>query len=69
LDAVLAWTAPDDNEDGITAYQILIQQDNTIFSEETVDCDGSQVSIVAAADCSVPLTTLRGNPYWLDRED
>jgi len=50
----------------VTGYQILIQQKDGLFSEQSTYCNGSQSAIVAAKYCHVPVTTLRASPYSLD---
>lgn len=42
-----SWTAPYDSGAAITSYTVLIKQGDGNFSEETVNCDGSDATIVA----------------------
>jgi hypothetical protein len=60
------WNVPAFNGGSpVTAYKVLIRQDNLIYSEEQVNCDGSQSQIVADTSCSVPVATLMASPFNL----
>jgi large repetitive protein len=65
-DAEISWTAPADNGEAITAYEVLVlESDGTTFTEESTSCDGSDSAVVAALSCTIPLATLRASPYSL----
>ena len=63
--ALITWTAPDDNGSTITAYEVVLMTSLATFVEETVYCDGTQSAIVAALQCEIPVTILRASPYDL----
>lgn len=65
-DIVISWVAPDDNGHAITSYTILLQHsDGSSYSEDLVNCDGTDSTIVSAAACTVPLSILTAAPYNL----
>ena len=41
------------------------QSDNSTFTTSITDCDGSKSEIRDATECTVPITTLRGDQYTL----
>lgn len=59
------WTPPYANSEPITAYRIIIQQANGVFSEQIEDCDGSDATNIANTYCDIPMTVLRAAPYSL----
>ena len=59
LNVRISWTAPADNSETITAYQILIVKSDASQLEDTVNCDGSQAGIISNLYCDVPYDTLR----------
>lgn len=62
----ISWSAPYNGGNPITSYQVLIQhQDGVTLSEELSYCDGSQLAIITARRCEIPLTTLRAAPFSL----
>jgi hypothetical protein len=67
---VFSWTAPADNGSPIIAYQVMIRHvDGITYGEDLTYCDGSENSIMTAAQCSVPINTLRTVPYNLNWGD
>jgi hypothetical protein len=64
-DVIIQWTAPNANGQPITRYRIQIQQSNSVYSEDLVNCDGSNAAIVAALKCTIPLATLQAAPFSL----
>ena len=61
----ITWLQPYDNSEIITAYKILIQQSNRVFSEQLASCDGSQSTIMTQLYCDIPMATLSSAPYSL----
>jgi hypothetical protein len=56
----IVFTAPADNGDTITGYEIEIQySDGTTYAEETTSCDGSDGTIMTNMYCTIPMATLR----------
>jgi hypothetical protein len=64
-DVQITWTEPENSAAPIIAYSIVILQADGAFAEETTDCDGADPTILAALECSIPLTTLRATPFDL----
>lgn len=61
------WTPDYDGGSPVFAFTVLIRQSDTdTYSEQTVNCDGSVSAIVTAAQCSVPIDSLKQEPYSLD---
>jgi hypothetical protein len=65
LSVKISWTAPTDNSDSITSYEILIREQGGSQFSATADCNGADSAVVAARFCLVPLTTLTAAPYSL----
>lgn len=64
----ISFTEPEPNGEFITKYQIKVQTwDLVTFIEDTVDCDGSQLQIIANMYCDIPMTVLRAAPYSLTK--
>lgn len=59
LYANIAWTAPNANNDAITAYQILIRKADGTYAEDLTSCDGTQPTIITNLQCNEPFTSLR----------
>jgi hypothetical protein len=53
----------------ITSYRILIVQQDGAFSEDTLNCDGSDSGTLAALQCTIPLLDLQTYPYSLQLGD
>lgn len=51
----------------MTSYQVLIQKSDGSFGQDTVNCDGSQNSIVTNRQCTIPMTTLMQSPFGLSQ--
>jgi hypothetical protein len=63
---IFTWVAPDDMGSPITAYRLEIRKsDGVTFAEDLTHCDGSREPIPSALQCSVPINTLRTDPYNL----
>ncbi len=63
---MITWTAPTDGGATITAYLVKIYIPSTVtWQVETVNCDGSNLSIVSAKTCTIPLTVLKAAPFSL----
>lgn len=67
---VIDWQAPSDNGSPITSYTVLIKySQGYTFREDSVSCDGSDSTIIANTQCTVPLSTLTAAPYSLQSGD
>jgi hypothetical protein len=64
---VISWTPEYDGGSPITSYTILIQvSDSELYSEDLVNCDGTDPTIFADAVCTVTIDVLTAVPYSLD---
>jgi hypothetical protein len=64
---VISWTVPDDGSAAIVGYVItILQEDGVTFTEDLTYCDGSDSTILSSQSCTVPIATLRANPYNLE---
>jgi hypothetical protein len=67
---LLVWTAPSDNSAAITQYKVEIHDhDGAAWNEETVNCDASDATIMAAFNCSIPMSALIVSPFSLVQGD
>lgn len=67
---LIDWEAPNDNGSPITSYTVLIKySQGYTFREDSVNCDGSDSTIIANTSCTVPLSTLTSAPYSLQSGD
>lgn len=62
---LLEWTAPTANGSPLLAYRVEIEQADGTFSEELTSCDGSEYFIFTMTACTIPLATLRADPFLL----
>jgi hypothetical protein len=66
----ITWSEPVSNGSPITAYRIYVRQsDTTTFTEETVDCVGTESTVITDKTCSISLATLKASPYLLVKDD
>ena len=66
----IAWGEPVANGSPITAYKILVEEKGTgVFTQESVDCDGTSADVVSSRQCTIQLATLRAAPYSLVKDD
>jgi hypothetical protein len=62
------WIEPFNGGIAITAYKILIRTTaGGVYTEDLVDCDGSDGGIVIDTECFIPFTTLRVAPFSLSQ--
>lgn len=65
-DVIITWVAPDNGGSAITSYTITIREsDLTTFTEDSVNCDGTNSGIVSALTCTIPVSVLKAAPYSL----
>ena len=65
---LIGWGAPSAQGSPIISYEIQIRHnDNSSYSLDLTNCDGSQNIFLTAApkQCSVPVSVLRGAPFML----
>lgn len=62
----IKWDTPVTNGAIVTAYVIKIRHsDGGTFTENIANCNGTIASIVTATSCTIPVATLRADPYLL----
>lgn len=62
----VSWTAPDNAGSAILGYRVYIREyDNTTYDLELTSCNGANTAIRDAAECSIPILTLRSEPFNL----
>jgi hypothetical protein len=50
----VSWTLPTDNGSPITSYRVFILEiGTTIFTEEIVDCIGSDATVISNEECFI----------------
>jgi hypothetical protein len=60
------WATPDNGGAEISAYTIYFRNsDELTYSEEPVNCDGSNSAIIAALECNIPAAILNAAPFNL----
>jgi hypothetical protein len=62
-EVVIDWVEPANNGAPILSYSVLIEQSDGNFSEDLTNCDGSDASVVAATQCSIPVSALTIAPF------
>jgi hypothetical protein len=66
----ITWSEPLSNGSPITDYRIYVQEHgSTTFTEESVECVGSDSTVISSRTCSITLATLKVSPYLLVRDD
>lgn len=60
---IVRWTAPDDGGSVITAYTIMIRQNDGGFSPVLTTCNGASATIVQNLQCSISETVLIAAPF------
>jgi hypothetical protein len=66
----ISWSEPISNGSPITAYRIYIQEHgSTTFTEESVECVGTDSTVISSRTCSISLATLKASPYLLVKGD
>ena len=66
----VSWNAPIANGYPVHEYKILVEEKDTgVFTQESVDCDGTDADVVANRQCRISLETLKTAPYNLVKDD
>lgn len=66
----VTWTYPVANGSPITAYKIFfLESDGFTFSQESVQCDGTDSQAITLRTCYVTLELLKAQPYNLVKDD
>ena len=67
---VINWDeTPNDRASAVVAYRIKVKSKSNIAYEDQVNCYGADSSIVSSRSCSIPMTTLTGDPFYLEEGD
>lgn len=59
------WDAPASNGLTITSYTVMIRKADNVYAELLDHCNGALAGIVAATECTIPLTWLTDAPFNL----
>jgi small nuclear ribonucleoprotein (snRNP)-like protein len=63
---IINWVVPFNGGSEITSYSILVREaDGVTFTAELTNCDGSDSTILASAECTIPTSVLRSTPFNL----
>jgi hypothetical protein len=66
----ISWSEPVSNGSPITAYRIYVQEHGTTtFTEETVECVGTDSTVITDRTCSIALETLKASPFLMVKDD
>lgn len=65
----IAWNTPVDNGSPVTAFYVEFLATNGTYYEDTVNCDGDDLTIIANEYCDVPMTVFAAEPYNLVQDD
>jgi hypothetical protein len=66
----ISWSDPVSNGSPISAYRIYVQEHgSTTFTEVSVECVGTDSTVISSRTCSISLTTLKLSPYLLVKDD
>ena len=66
-DVMITWTVTDDGSAQIVGYLVKIRQyDGVTFTEDSINCDGTNNAIILAQTCLVPISRLRANPFNIE---
>lgn len=64
------WTLPTDNGSPITSYRVFILEiGTTTYTEESVDCVGTDATVISTSSCLINISTLLASPYNVDGAD
>lgn len=68
---LIDWAAPASNGgESITSYTIeILTSDDSTYSTETTDCDGTSSTIVTNTECTIPMSTFWASPFTLAQGD
>jgi hypothetical protein len=66
---VFDWVAPVNNGITITSYTVMIRKSDNLFAEDLDYCNGALADIVAATECTIPMSTLTSAPFNLVLDD
>ena len=63
---IIQWSDPVDNGSPITGYRVHIRENgSSVYTQESVECDGTNADVIANRQCIVSLFTLIEDPYNL----
>ena len=69
-DVKIMWTAPYNNEQEITAYEILINdKTGDVWMADDTHCNAALQDIVDARQCQIPMQVFKDPPYNLEFRD
>ena len=63
----IEWVDPENNEEAIDKYRILIAQEDRVTFIEILDyCDGANDVIISLKACEIPISILKSAPFSLE---
>lgn len=67
---IIDWSSPSSSSQtaygsAIVGYKVNIRWSDGTYSEELTHCDGSDPTIVANTQCTIPVETLMASPFFL----
>lgn len=65
VNVIIDWNTPNENGSTITSYTIKIVTFSGNYISDTNACDGTDATVIADSECTVPLSKLTVAPYVL----
>jgi hypothetical protein len=66
---IVTLTPPTDNGLAITSYTVYLLNSAGVWAQELTYCDGTDLTIVSSASCTIPLDTLTASTFSLNLGD
>jgi hypothetical protein len=60
---IVRWQEPFNRGSPLLGYYVYIQEEDGTFALETANCDGSDPTIMANLECSIPVNVLKNGPF------
>jgi hypothetical protein len=68
--AVITWSTPATNGSPILGYKVYIRHHDLVtYTLESVECDGTDATIISDTTCQIQLSTLIISPFSLELND
>ena len=70
VNVVISWSAtPHERGSAVVAYRVTIHSKHAVGIEQADHCKGTDSTIFTARSCSVPISVLAADPYFLEEGD
>ena len=70
VNVVINWSVtPNERGSAVVAYRILIHSKHAVGIEQEDHCKGTDSTIFSANSCTVPISVLAADPYFLEEND